>query len=417
MKPRPYQIVGRDFLAERRHALLADAMRVGKTGQAILAADQIGARYVLTVGPAIAGPVWVREWAKWSPGRAAATILDARGDIGAERPVFASFDMALKHRKLLSVFPWDLVIVDECHFARNPQALRTQMIYGKNGLGWAADRMWVLSGTPAVKHAAELWAMFRAFGATDQSYDEFVADHCLVHPNTGRIVSTTALGAEKVRAILRSIMLRRTLRDVAPELPRIQFNPLYITGSPPAGCDPNVSDAELLEYLARSAEHDATLRHETAMAKVPAVADNVIFAIKNGLLDRTVVFGHHTAPLKALCALLDTVGITTALLTGQTSTTARVRTQDEFAAGRLQVVAANILAAGTAIDMSAARHGYFLEMDWLPANNLQAAHRLIHLGITDPTTFDVATWAGSFDERVGRTLIRRAQELEQLGLA
>jgi len=37
---RPYQLEGRDFLAGRWHALLADEMRVGKTPQAILAAEQ-----------------------------------------------------------------------------------------------------------------------------------------------------------------------------------------------------------------------------------------------------------------------------------------------------------------------------------------------------------------------------------------
>ena len=53
---RPYQEVGRDFLAARRHALLADEMRVGKTPQAILAAEKVGAQRTLVVCPAIAVP-------------------------------------------------------------------------------------------------------------------------------------------------------------------------------------------------------------------------------------------------------------------------------------------------------------------------------------------------------------------------
>ena len=59
---RPYQEIGRDFLAARRHALLADAMRVGKTPQAILAAAKLSASKAIVVCPAIAVPQWRAEW-------------------------------------------------------------------------------------------------------------------------------------------------------------------------------------------------------------------------------------------------------------------------------------------------------------------------------------------------------------------
>ena len=58
---RPYQEVSRDFLASRRHALLADGMRVGKTPAAIRAACKAGARTLLTVTQAIATLQWERE--------------------------------------------------------------------------------------------------------------------------------------------------------------------------------------------------------------------------------------------------------------------------------------------------------------------------------------------------------------------
>jgi len=52
----------------------------------------------------------------------------------------------------------------------------------------------------------------------------------------------------------------------------------------------------------------------------------------------------------------------TSLITGATSPWERQKAQDSFAAGDDQVLCANILAAGTAIDLSAASHGYFLEL-------------------------------------------------------
>ena len=41
LTPRPYQIEGRDFLASRTRALLADEMRVGKSCQAVMAVGNL----------------------------------------------------------------------------------------------------------------------------------------------------------------------------------------------------------------------------------------------------------------------------------------------------------------------------------------------------------------------------------------
>ena len=65
LTPRPYQIEGRDWLAGKRFALLADEMRVGKTPTAILAANKVKAENVIIVAPAIAVPHWEKELDKW----------------------------------------------------------------------------------------------------------------------------------------------------------------------------------------------------------------------------------------------------------------------------------------------------------------------------------------------------------------
>ena len=75
MRLRPYQIVGRDFLAARTRALLADHMRLGKSACAIVAADKVGAERVLVLCPAIATYQWREQWAEGSPNRAPAVIL------------------------------------------------------------------------------------------------------------------------------------------------------------------------------------------------------------------------------------------------------------------------------------------------------------------------------------------------------
>lgn len=395
MNLRPYQIEGRDFLAGRRHALLADEMRVGKTPQAILAAEKLGAESVLVVCPAIAVEHWWAEWRKWSQQSAIPGVT------------IASYDKLRLHRDVLLRRHYDVAIVDECHFAGNPEAQRTQLIYGDSGVGWHADYLWVLSGTPVRKSAAELWPMLRAFGLTSMDYYAFVRYFCTVDPFTERITGTKVAKIPELKSVLSQFMLRRTRKQVAPEMPAIDYEFLEING----GRHPDYASMDVLNDETAA---DAT-RQEIAMAKVPALVEEIAFAISNGLLKQTVVFGWHVEPLYRLADILERQhGLSVAVITGETSSHVRGFYQQGFHEGRIQVMIGNILAVGTAVDLSSASHGYFLELDWLPANNVQAASRLVSLEKDEPVTFDIATWVGSVDDKVQRILLRRTRELSIL---
>lgn len=410
LTPRPYQLAGRDFLAARTRALLADEMRVGKTPQAILAAEQLGARSVLVVCPAIAVPHWHREFYRWSGARMGLDIL--------------SYDKARSFwgAGVFTAETWDVFIVDEAHFAKNPEAQRTQMTYGKGGLGYQAGAIWALSGTPAPKHAGELWPMLKAFGATKMSYDDFIARYCARWWNKKRfewvIKGTREDRIPELKDLLAPIMLRRTRKEVAPEMPAIDFQ--FLEVQPVGGMDLNfpealfTDDGEMLAALEKHPDGGIWNRQEVANAKVPALVEEIVFAIENDLLKQTVVFGWHKEPLQVLSHKLNQRSIRCDLITSDTPPKKREQVQASFREGKTQVVAANILAAGTAIDLSAASHGYFLELDWVPGNNMQAANRLISMTKTEPVTFDVATWPGSVDDRVQRVLVRRVKEINQL---
>lgn len=403
--PRPYQLEGRDFLAARRHALLADEMRVGKTPQAILACEAVGAERVLVVCPAIAVEQWRREFPRWY------------GAIGKARPpdrYVCSYDHLRLNAERLLGEKWDVAIADEAHFAKNPEAARTKLIYGKGGLGWCSKRLWALSGTPAPRHAGELWPMLRAFGAVGMTYLEFCRRYCRIDFLSQRPVGTKEDKIPELRELLAKVMLRRTRKQVAPDMPEISFDFLEITptkgGADLRGVPENVTDT----WLEAHAVADKEDRQAVALAKVGPLGDEIEFAIGNGLLKQTVVFGWHVEPLKALTRQLVARGIAAECITGETPQGQRDAIQQRFRAGETQGVCANILAAGTAIDLSAARHAYALELDWVPGNNSQAVNRLISMDKNDPVTVDVCTWPGSADDRVQKALLQRVRELSKL---
>lgn len=150
------------------------------------------------------------------------------------------------------------------------------------------------------------------------------------------------------------------------------------------------------------------------MAKAKPLLEEVLSCLSEGQYDRTVVFGWHVEPLKWLAAELTKQGWKAETLMGSTSRSQRERVQHEFQSGQMPVICANILTAGTAIDLSAADHGYFLELDWVPGNNTQAANRLVSMGKDEPVTFDVVTWPGSVDDAVQRILLTRTRQLSKL---
>ena len=403
--PRPYQLVGRDFLAARRHALLADEMRVGKTPQAILAAQKVGAERILVVCPAIARPQWQREFQRWWP------------DAKLKQLTIASYDGARTHLSRLREMRWDVFIPDECHFAGNPAAARTKLVYGKEGVGWTSDRIWALSGTPAPKSAASLWPMLRAFGVTGMVYEDFLRRYCTLRPMSWVPTGTKIERIPELRAMLARCMLRRTRKEVAPDMPDIAFDFLevklnWLTDDYRVPAELN--DDALVDWLAANPNFDREDRIAVAMTKAVVLAEEIGAAFENRLYKQTVVFGWHVEPLEYLQRLLKLEGVKAAVVNGKTSAAQRATIQQTFKDGGLDVVLVNIITGGTAIDLSAASHGYFLELDWVPGNNVQAANRLISLDKAEPVTLDVVTWPGSVDDRIQRVLLTRVRQLSKL---
>jgi SWI/SNF-related matrix-associated actin-dependent regulator 1 of chromatin subfamily A len=171
MEALPHQIVGMRFLSDRDYALLADAPRVGKTGAAILAADDILASRILVVTTASGRPVWTRGFKDWSaydlPTRA---VYGPLGDISGDKlRLVVAWSEVAKHAQALKSAKWDLVILDEAHYAKSIDTKRTQAVYGifrgasrDMGIVDSAARVWCLTGTPIPNAPNDLYPMMRA---------------------------------------------------------------------------------------------------------------------------------------------------------------------------------------------------------------------------------------------------------------
>lgn len=440
----PYQTIGAEFLAARPRAACWDAPGLGKTPQAIVAADLVGAGTVLVVCPAIARINWAREFARFSYRRRPVEVIEGR-DAVIERgdcTVVVSYGLAtsLKILNQLCDRWWDVVILDEAQALKTETAQATRAIYGSRTDGMNcvveyAGHVWLLTGTPFPNNAAEAWTHLRAlapkridFGNGPVSYEQFRARFCTTRDGLHGVQVTGNQDVPGFRKMIDGFFIRRKVEDVLPDLPPLRFETVTL---PAIDAVHGLAELEshedirlLTEVLEQSlAEGDdtrdleidtvavATLRRLTALAKACAVVSLLKDELDAGLR-QVVVVAQHVEALKVISAGLAKYGV--GLVHGSVNAQDRQRAIDGFQAGKIRVFAGQIQAMSTAITLTAAHDVVAAEASWCPADNLQVAKRCHRIGQKDSVLMRFIALAGSIDERVQAVLARKTRAVSQL---
>lgn len=432
-------------------------MGLGKSAQTISAAVAIQARSILVISPATLRPNWIREFQKFSNSQISLTAVED----GRTKPVnhseisywVSSYDLVAKNPESYAR-PWDLVILDEWHYLKNPETKRTQAILGSGGVVRKAQRTWGLSGTPMPNHPGELWTLLRAFGATKLRYWDFVRNYCDTLDTTYGI---QIIGAKKekipeLRSLLSKIMLRRTKEQVMKDLPPIRFADLVVyppkEGAPidmlemafPRFYMPNNNEDLLFKELAKEemllkaymdkleeahratfnqgelqamAASIASLRRYTGILKVPAIVDIVSEELTYNAYSKIVIFAIHSVVIDTLRERLHDFGAVT--LYGKTPMEKRQKHVDKFQTNpACRVFIGQIQAAGTGITLTAANQVLFAEQSYVPGENAQAAMRCHRIGQKNPVLVRTVGLYDSLDERISQILKQKMRDITLL---
>jgi SWI/SNF-related matrix-associated actin-dependent regulator 1 of chromatin subfamily A len=206
---------------------------------------------------------------------------------------------------------YDLAILDECHFAKSPQAKRTKAAASIN-----ARRKLALSGTPVLNRPIELLPVL-SWLDPDQwprsASHQYALRYCAAFWNGFALDTSSATNLEELSERLRTtVMIRRTKAQVLPQLPPklrtvIELSPntemralverqldafKKIVGQ--QGEDPFGTGVRKLkvDYGAIDWKNLSVARHETALAKAPLVAGFVTEVLDGGE-SKIVIFAHH----------------------------------------------------------------------------------------------------------------------------
>lgn len=423
--PFKHQLIGAEFLAERTAALLADEQRVGKTGTAIIACDYVLARRILVVTKSSARANWGREFREWGYARKIQVIYKTSDIVDPEANVVVVGWGMIFHQHLYPQLEigiserrrWDVMILDESHEAKNPEAKRTAIVYNKIARG--ADRVWCLSGTPIPNAPCDLWPMLSALARDKfpESYNQFVRNYCVTRKKYvgGQWIEYPIKGKNEpeLKKRLEGFWLRRTQRDVGIKKPLYSVFPLHVDKLP---AELDSIDAEAVLAAANAGEriddmHLGVVRRVTGQIKAKAVVEAAREMLDDGL-DKLVIMAWHSDVIDVIKNGLFEYGCVG--IDGRTPPTHRQTMVDEFQRGRARVFVGNIQAAGEAIDLSSAAELWFAEASFTPKDMAQAAMRITNHSQKRQALVRFCALEGSIDEAVMAILTRKVASIKQI---
>ena len=442
----PYQHAGIAFASQRPATLIGDEMGLGKTIQAVGVINVTQPEKVLIICPATLKLNWRKELERWLVKPHRIHVLNS-GDTFPRNVeiVVMNYDIAAKYQKDLRAIEWDLLVADEAHYMKNPKAQRTIAILGsgKKMPGIAAKRKILMTGTPITNRPIEIFPLVSVlWPSVFNNLFQFARRYCDAVSNGFGWDFSGASNLEELQNLLRaSGMIRRLKADVLKELPPKTRQVVVLPSDSVRSlirkeAEQSERHKEQIQRLsaavkAAKAQNDeaayknavgrlrqannvaftemAAIRRELAIAKIPFVIEYVQNMIEAG--EKVVVMAHHREVVDQIQAAFGLAAVKLYGGMGEGEKSANVeRFQSDPAC---LIFIGSIHAAGVGITLTAAQKMLFAELDWTPANMLQAEDRIHRIGQQGNALIRQLVFDGSLDAKMADTLVRKMEVIER----
>jgi superfamily II DNA or RNA helicase len=409
---RHYQQQGVDWLAFLRDAelgaVLADDMGLGKTLQTIC----VLRGRVLVVCPKSVVYNWVDEIERFRPGLRTSLYegprrkLDPRADV-----TLMTYAVLRMDADELAKVEWDIVVLDEGQAIKNLGSQTARAAFELRG-----KFKLLLSGTPVENRLEELWS---AMHFANPGLLGGVSDFQERYANP--IAGGNPDAAARLRAKIRPFVLRRTKREVLPELPsrtdvvlhveldetersvydavRVATKKSVAEKLAQGGGGGVLAALEALLRLRQASCHSALVpgQHAETSSKVERLVEALEDAVSEG--HKALVFSQWTSLLDRVEPHLVAAGIRFTRLDGSTRDRAAVVNEFQDEAGP-PVLLVSLKAGGTGLNLTAADHVFLLDPWWNPAVEEQAADRAHRFGQERPVMVYRMVTKDTVEERI-----------------
>jgi SWI/SNF-related matrix-associated actin-dependent regulator 1 of chromatin subfamily A len=401
----PFQWAGVRYALDVRRTFLADEQGLGKTVEALATLEADDAYPAVVICPASLKLNWERETKRWLPHREVC-VVEGRSPVPHTGEItILNYEIVAAHREELARLHPKALVVDESHYAKNPQAKRTQAVRRLAGtLDDSALRL-ALTGTPVLNHADELISQLRVIGRLE----DFGSGARFSRQFQGPLTE------ERLHWHLRRrCFVRRLKSEVLPQLPpkRRVVVPVALDNKR----EYRLAEEDVIAWLREqpldlgelNARIAATLRAErlaqlttlqrlAARGKLSAALQWIADFLESG--EPLVVFARHVDVQRAVLERFpDAAHLLGADAIGERDEAVRAFQRPD---GPQLIVAATRVAA-QGITLTRASNVAFLELEWTPAMHDQAEDRTHRIGQRDAVTAWYLLAADTIDETMAR---------------
>jgi hypothetical protein len=425
-----------------RTFLLADEPGLGKTAQALLAADAAGAFPLLVVVPNVVKTNWAREVEQWIPRRAATVVHGDGDDVDAFSDVIiVNYEILDRHVGWLGRFGFKGMVVDEAHFIKNLKSERSKHVLAlSRSIRATAPRALfiALTGTPLINSIEDFRAIWQFLGWIDDKKPLSALMAKL--EDAGLTPADPGFFAEARRSVIEMGIVRRKKVDVAADIPARRIADIPVELDDELGRSIRAAEAALTARLldrfrrVRAIKPDAevedlirvvahaeleeskgqdtgenvfTMVRRIGQAKAALAADYTAQLARS--VGKVVFFAKHIDVMDAAEEHFARVGLTSVSVRGDQSAKARQEAIDAFTTDPgVSVIVASLTAAGVGLNLQAASNVVLAELSWTSAEQTQAIDRVHRIGQELPVTAWRIIAAHTIDARIAELIGSKA---------
>ena len=429
-----------------RTFLLADEPGLGKTAQALLAAQAADAYPLLVVVPNVVKTNWAREAGLWTPTHPA-TVIHGNGDTidGFADIVVVNYEVLDRHVGWLGDFGFRGMVVDEAHFIKNKTSQRSQHVLQlSHRIQARAARplLMALTGTPLINDIEDFKAIWQFLGWIDEKKPRAALMASL--EQTGLTPADFGFYAAARASVIDLGIVRRRKVDVAADIPARRIADLPVELDDEAGRSIRAAERELARRLVARYEtalatrtsgiavegidHELVRRVATWEREATATkTDENVFSVmrrigqgKAGLaadyaaqlarsVGKVVFFAKHVDVMDVAEETFARRGIRYASIRGDQSPRARQSNIDAFVNDpEVAVVVCSLSAAGVGLNLQVASNVVLAELSWTDAEQTQAIDRVHRIGQAEPVTAWRIIAAQTIDTKIAQVIDSKA---------
>ena len=433
--------------AGHRTFLLADEPGLGKTAEALLAAEAANAYPLLVVVPSVVKTNWAREAARWTPHRPA-TVVQGDGEAvdGFANIVVLNYEVLDRHMGWLGDFDFRGMVVDEAHFIKNKASQRSQRVLALSDRirsRMARPLLMALTGTPLINDIEDFRAIWQFLGWIDDSKP--LGELMGALEDTGLTPADRGFHAAARQCVIDLGIVRRRKLDVAADIParRIADLPVeldgqagrsiraaernlasrmvarYETALANRSSDAGVEgiDHDLVRQVARwelkdattaqSGENVFTMMRRIGQAKAELAADYAAQLARSA--GKVVFFAKHVDVMDAAEETFARQGVRFSSIRGDQTPTVRQSNVDAFVNDPdVAVAVCSLTAAGVGLNLQVASNIVLAELSWTDAQQTQAIDRSHRIGQAEPVTAWRIIAAQTIDARIAELIDSKA---------